>query len=1271
MHLSIYSCLCAVIVCTSIVSAQAADDPQTTPGVLKIVPRDLKINTVLVEAGRPRAVIVTPDTAEYRALAARINQVVEDKSGVILPVLRDSAYASVDHLNQHVILLGNRDVNRTAENLYNRFYTLIDAKYPGKGGAVVRSVHDPFGNGGNVITVAGSDFDGDQSAVEKFVAILDALVFSNHLTLGYLADITLGEGLIPPESAVEAKVWENSPAAGDTDPYGWTQVSKNLALFYMTGDEKFAREFMRLAFPDDQAAQELGRLDGAHTYNDLKNPLGNPYHYNASMLILYWDLVEEHPFFSDADRVKIVAKLYEQLNGRRLSGDKGIYNIYKMQETPDRLPDRHWTSEALTVYIAARYFDKYYPSCDGRLGLAAARRQFATLDQYAAIEAGSLFWYNTYLLPVLDYALLEGGLQYVGSPVIDRYVEALTLLADRTAADWSQQYSSQRLLNMMAYLTQNLAPFELARLRTDFSPDVLRLGRSFWPAKPYPQNYFADTDGTWRKTVFDARGFPDRHPPFDKRRVVDWMSFRRHGDAGEDFALLDTKYESGRNAFHNFALISLYLRGVPLLRGYRNQLYLYRDGLGDLKLSRYAEILQSGRVGKTAFVRGKLAGFNGFDWDRAILIRENRLMLEIDSVTPLADTDFAEIIVNFETPLGSAMTPMTETSEFKLTPQTGEDWTVACSLPARISQLPVARGATLKAADIKSQLSICMPGQKNQTIHLASMLRPGGPDTNSISAAQTDNRIALRLPEPALLEIQPDGGFLLREADTVFGFQVIRIPGIFTSTIPVSAEYADGKLAVWTDRQGAILLDDGRKVTVEPDQATVITFEFQPLLSDPAAEAETILAAKPKLATVAVDLPELTATWQKILGSFVSVHEKIEVDGQPCLAVAVDDRALILDYNGTIKHTYKSSATVGALCWWPEKKILLVGSIDEKLRAFTLDGQQLWEFTSRMPDGVKYERMWWGKDEMPGVCKIGMAELEPGRPLIFVGSAGTLEILDENGTLLKRQFQEWGTFEGMTLLPAHDEQPVSLLSWGFMVGNPATYRYRAGLVRGYMDLQTSKDGTYTGAYGFGSVGRNHLKVAQLIPNGPARLVGDFNGVINRLLVWDLDGHVLHEVDLGFGVRAFGGIPYAKTMLRNTNVRGLEIVDFDGKGIKSIAVAFQRSFVSAFDQNLKTRFFCPLPQEPLLLATVADSKGDRLAAACVYGSVYLIDGNGTILSRAHVQGRPTLLAAHDETLIVGTEHGRLDAFRLPIDTPNSPTPPGPQISTSQLQQIETD
>ncbi len=1217
-------------------------DPMRIPGVLEIQSRDLVIDTDLVAGGKNAAIIVVP--AAYRDLAAAINAAVKEKTGVELQVIDDRELEKATGLAANVITIGSRDVNRTVAMLYNRHYTLLDGKYPGVGGGmVIRSVHDVFGDKHNVITLGGSDEAGDRAAVERFCQMLRALPAGKDLKVGYLADIKLGRNRKVPASAVEAKLWENCPASGDSLAFGWNLLSKNLALFYMTGDTRFAAEFLRLAFPDAKASDELNRLDGEFVYADLHDPLGKPYHYNATMLMLYWDLVEEHPFFSAEDRLRVTRKFYQQLQNRRREGDKGIFKIYEIKETPAKLLDRHYLSEAMTVYVLGRYFDKYYPSRDGRDALAVSRRLFATLDRYPAMNVGSLFWYNTFLAPAIDFALLDGGVKYVKSPVLERYIANFALLADRTADDWSQQNSTMRLLYAMAYLAGNQAPADIAGCRRDFNADEFRLGQSFFPAAPYPDNFFADTDGKWKKAVFEAKGMEDWNPPFPKDRVVEWLSFRRDGAKGPDFALLDAKYESGRNPFHNFALVSLRLAGVPLLRGCHNQLHCYRDGLGSPKISRFTEILDSGRVGETAFVRGKLADFNGFDWERLILIRENGFLLEIDAATPLADAKSAQLIVNFEAAAGGKWS-RTPDGELQLDPPGGAaPWTVACSLPATLAIREVAGGASLKSNGLDAQFIVNTPAAGGQTIRLVSVLRPGAPGKFH-SAAQADNQVALRLPDQALLTFQPGGGILLREKARLCGVGVEQIPGLFRAEKPVAFE-ADGKTIRFAGAQGvAVTLENGQNIVLG-EQGSAVGGEFS-LPAFDAGRIEAIFAGrKPLGETAAAELPQLAEAWKIKPGDFISEHLKIEFGGETLWVVAVGNQALLIDRDGKIRRTFPGSAMIGALCFDQASGRLYTGAIDEKLRCFDFaTGKELWNFTSAMPDGIKYERMWWSKDSMPGVCKIAVAELEPGKPLIFVGGAGVLEILSPEGKLLKRNFQEWGTFEGMTVLPEGNGRN-SMLSWGFMVGHPTVYRYAANLQKGSFDLSFAADGTFMGSFGFGYIGRNNLEVAELVPGQGKRFVGDFNGSVNRIQIRGLDGKVEREIDLGFGIRAFGGIPYGKTMLRNTNVRGLELVDFEGKGTKSVAVAFNRNFVAAFTPELASRFYTALPADPLLLATVPGKTGDRLAVACADGSLFVIDGAGKLVAQGCVEGRPTLLSSDGNHLIAGTDRGELTGFSL--------------------------
>ena len=120
--------------------------------------RDLHLQTTLVKNRRPAAVIL-PGKTDPRC-AEIINRAIMERCGTVLPVVSQLPASG------HVIVLGNRDRNDAMEDLYNRHYTLLDARYPGKDGAVARSLHNPFGDKRNYLLVGGSDPAGDLLAAQ-------------------------------------------------------------------------------------------------------------------------------------------------------------------------------------------------------------------------------------------------------------------------------------------------------------------------------------------------------------------------------------------------------------------------------------------------------------------------------------------------------------------------------------------------------------------------------------------------------------------------------------------------------------------------------------------------------------------------------------------------------------------------------------------------------------------------------------------------------------------------------------------------------------------------------------------------------------------------------------------------------------------------------------------------------------------------------------------------------------------------------------------------
>ena len=108
-------------------------------------PKQLYPDTVLVADGKPMALIVRPADPRFEAPAARVRDRVRELTGADLPVRTDAEVASEPDRN--LLLLGNVNSNRVIFRLYGSYYTPADDLYPGSGGFLVHTMHDPWGNG--------------------------------------------------------------------------------------------------------------------------------------------------------------------------------------------------------------------------------------------------------------------------------------------------------------------------------------------------------------------------------------------------------------------------------------------------------------------------------------------------------------------------------------------------------------------------------------------------------------------------------------------------------------------------------------------------------------------------------------------------------------------------------------------------------------------------------------------------------------------------------------------------------------------------------------------------------------------------------------------------------------------------------------------------------------------------------------------------------------------------------------------------------------------
>jgi hypothetical protein len=270
--------------------------------------KPLHLDTALVEAGQPRAVIVAPPGERYQEAVEIVQTAVRARTGVTLPAMRDPAVTAAPEEmlgTRNVIALGNMATNPFTEEMYRKWYVLLDLRYPGPGGHVVRSLHDPYGTGHNVIWVGGSDDEGVLSAARVFAELLKGEK-EDSLAVGWLMKIKLGEGMTPPKLDLDAerfdvRSWRDSfRERGNRktgyDPstfFGWNPISVAGVLYYMTGDSEYLDAFKAMAMPDPENPPRPNVSDDA--FNDPMDPLVKNYHYRAHLVDCVYDLIEESP----------------------------------------------------------------------------------------------------------------------------------------------------------------------------------------------------------------------------------------------------------------------------------------------------------------------------------------------------------------------------------------------------------------------------------------------------------------------------------------------------------------------------------------------------------------------------------------------------------------------------------------------------------------------------------------------------------------------------------------------------------------------------------------------------------------------------------------------------------------------------------------------------------------------------------------------------------------------------------------------------------------
>lgn len=184
--------------------------------------KPLCLQTVLTSERSPTPIVV-PDQPDFRELAAHIADALSIRSGYRFPVIPQAQDAEPGPPpgEGSAILIGHSMCLPALAHLYDQHYVYCDALYPGPGGYVVRTVHNPFGDGRNFVVLGGSNFAGVARAVKRFLA-----------ELGPGPELTLGHRILVQTDALPLKTTPTMQRDADaTIRYHLTEGNRNRAFF--------------------------------------------------------------------------------------------------------------------------------------------------------------------------------------------------------------------------------------------------------------------------------------------------------------------------------------------------------------------------------------------------------------------------------------------------------------------------------------------------------------------------------------------------------------------------------------------------------------------------------------------------------------------------------------------------------------------------------------------------------------------------------------------------------------------------------------------------------------------------------------------------------------------------------------------------------------------------------------------------------------------------------------------------------------------------------
>ncbi len=1176
-----------------------------------LVRKPFVLDTVLVKDGKPNAVIISPDSS----LAAKVQGAVKSASGAELPIANDTDYAEPPGKlkqtpDRNIILIGNQESSLLVTYLCFMAYAGVDTQYPGAGGYIIRTIHDPWGTGANVVLITGSDSSGIKRGVERFCSNIStgptltvtrtfdaqfsrAAIKANPKLVTDLTDAEIAKQVKDAEDAYKAGI-----QAGVFNP-----ISYAAGAYNQSGRECYAKLFRDLALK----AGELAKGEGQGSFG---GPWGGAADFLFGPFITGWDNLEESASLTDSDRERITAIILDYIKYWEDHGySKGL-------EKPS-LRQNHYTFEGQGWLAAGQYFGKYYDTPDSAKWLQMADWCFGLqMKSFKPMEdCGAYQWIITrhmcrYAVSRQDFGWFTSGksrmsgnlgimeMDNLGYPVSFGDVAGYAPLS--VQAPWSMMLGVDRdgrwawALEKTRKAQCQTGPGALAANVKPVEPTDL-FGLKCMPTDPLFYAHYVGKETVPQERTYEKITFRKSFDPKDAYLLLDGISYCYHGHWDGNSVLRMT--DRGRI----WLCDSDYIKSLPK---YHNTMLIFRNGQSS-GLPIFCEKRVSADLPSVGMSSTTTHDYAGTDWTRNIIWDKGHTFVFIDELKAQTTAEYS-----FRAYWQTLGEPTLDRNLFRVT-QKGPAFSIRNLDGANLRKTDDSvigqnwKGYKYAEPNIRTLQQIrtqkLRTGGKVFIMNVMSTEAYGGAPVESQRAGESSILLGTG-DDQALIGVRGGSDEVVPGVTTdagVYRFSRKSIAlanttylGIgrllaFKSDVPVSVEFSGGKAVVVTDANARVTLQ-GEITELKPGRTEITGVSF------PSGFHLTLPKPAPAYA---------------VTSSVASTQVKTGVPGKFC--------SLASDESG-----------------------IYAGTTDRKVNAFTADGKPRWTFDA----GSSVRAVWVGK-------------LEPSAPpVIAIGTSGaSVYLLDQSGKQLwKHDLPFFKVPASVVCITSGDlngdgkrKLIIGTENWNYYALDSAGNEIKnyeilhsatAGATAdldgdGKQDVIAGSD--YYSWRAFKSTGEMLWDYKPIGPRNNSVVVGDVTGTGKpAVLFGGADGNV-HAVDAA-GKRQW---------LYNTGdeVTGMALTDVDGDGVQDIVAGSLEFDVVALKGD-GTPIWRRDVGEPVVNLVLADLNGDGKQEICVGtedGDVFVLDLNGKITTSWAVQAKVTglsVIPGNTERLAVITPSG---------------------------------